>query len=175
MWKDQVACLEFAPASRIIQFTQSDWNTYYHKRHSLLIPNNECRPVSVTDTRFRHTIPQFQDYALPRFFSFLVPFVVAGMSTPICKQDILALEMLGIRHCVSLTAEEPLDENWFLGTSVKHTFWPIENYYPVAIGHVDAFLNIVQAHLYANDESDRGSILVHCGGRIIAIYDSWTN
>jgi len=98
-------------------------------------------------------------YKLPRFFRWLIPFYIAIMSTPRNEEDIIALASprLGIRHILTLTEEEPLDESWFRGKSITNTYLPIPNYYPPSIEQMDLIINLLE------DES-KLPLLIHCGG-----------
>ncbi|KAJ3105744.1 hypothetical protein HDU97_007564 [Phlyctochytrium planicorne] len=109
------------------------------------------------------------DYRLPRFFSWLVPFVLAGMSTPKTSTDIRALKELGVGNVITLTEEEPLPEKWFEAAGVRHYFWPTRNYHPPHTVHADRFLHLLIKTVHGNGESQAGSaqgsaFLVHCGG-----------
>lgn len=167
LWTKNIALLELIPSSKYIHFERQDWHQYTSNRHSLLIPDQECNPCPIHEKITRLAIPHSPDsYSLPRNFSFLVPLLISGMSTPTCKKDVQALDTIGVRHCVTLTAESPLQESWFHDTNVVHTFWPIENYYPVSVGHMDAFVGIVASCIYPFEKDQAGSVLVHCGGTI---------
>jgi len=98
-------------------------------------------------------------FSLPRFFSWVVPFFLAGMSTPRSEADISALSSphLGVRHVVTLTEEEPLPEAWFQGKTISNTHLPVTNYHAPSIEQVDYFLRLL------NDPS-KTPLLVHCGG-----------
>ncbi|KAJ3020487.1 UNVERIFIED_CONTAM: hypothetical protein HDU68_010158 [Siphonaria sp. JEL0065] len=101
-------------------------------------------------------------HKLPRRFSWVVPLLLAGMSTPKCEQDIIGLKQLGIRTVITLTEEEPLPQEWFENHDMMNHFWPVTNYYPPSIAHADRFNQILlQHHL-----EKKGGILVHCGGGI---------
>ncbi|KAI8849489.1 protein-tyrosine phosphatase-like protein, partial [Chytridium lagenaria] len=97
----------------------------------------------------------------PRFFSWLVPLVIAGISTPKCAADVRALKTLGIRTVITLTEEEPLPEKWFDDAIVRHHFWPVRNYHPPCVSHADQFIRIVVDAVHGKD---RHGVLVHCGG-----------
>ncbi|KAI9350718.1 hypothetical protein BDR26DRAFT_506719 [Obelidium mucronatum] len=101
-------------------------------------------------------------HKLPRRFSWVVPLLLAGMSTPKCAEDIHALKMLGIRTVITLTEEEPLPKEWFEPLDVANHFWPVTNYYPPSIAHADRFNQILLQHHHEK----KGGILVHCGGGI---------
>lgn len=121
-------------------------------------------PTRIAASRDRTLIPYFLTpqpsfYRLPRFFTWVVPFTLAAMSTPRNAEDIKALASphIGIRHIVTLTEEEPLDASWFRGGRVKHTYLPVPNYDPPTIEQVDLILRLTQ------NESNL-PILIHCGG-----------
>jgi atypical dual specificity phosphatase len=95
-----------------------------------------------------------QDYHMPRFFRWVVPFCLAAMSTPRNAADIACLQLLGIKHVVTLTEESPLPESWF-NASIGHTHMPVPNYEPPTFEQVDIFMDIVSKH---------APVLVHCGG-----------
>ncbi|RKO94046.1 hypothetical protein BDK51DRAFT_10571, partial [Blyttiomyces helicus] len=97
---------------------------------------------------------------LARFFTWVVPFRIAGMSTPRGAHDIamLASPAIGIRRVVTLTEEEPLAETWFVGTGVAHTYLPIENMRGATVEQIDIFMRLAVETEY------EGPLLVHCGG-----------
>lgn len=101
-------------------------------------------------------------WKLPRFFSWVIPFHLAGMSTPKTKDDIEALKALGVTQVITLTEEEPLPSHWF-GNGIKNTFIPTDNYYPPTVQQMDHALRIIYDEP-TNDEAVRGMTLVHCGG-----------
>lgn len=98
-------------------------------------------------------------FSLPRFFRWIVPFFLSVMSTPRHERDIdvLASPHIGIRHVITLTAEDPLPEEWFLNKTISHTHLPVENYRPPTIEQVDLFFRLL------NDPT-KTPLLVHCGG-----------
>ncbi|KAG0609238.1 hypothetical protein M758_8G169100 [Ceratodon purpureus] len=95
-------------------------------------------------------------YELPRFFSWIVPYFLAGMSTPRNEQDVDTLGEIGINRILTLTKEEPLPASWFAYKTVKNIFIPVENYKVPTFKEVDYFLDAV------NEEQTIW--LVHCGG-----------
>ncbi|WOO76683.1 Dual specificity protein phosphatase 23 [Vanrija pseudolonga] len=95
-------------------------------------------------------------YELPRFFSWLYPGRVAGMSTPRRAADVDALATMGFTHVLTLTEETPLDEQWFRFV-LEHVFVPVPNYHPPTIAEMDAIWGMVVAG---------GVWLVHCGGGV---------
>ncbi|KAI8594083.1 hypothetical protein BDZ88DRAFT_402519 [Geranomyces variabilis] len=99
-------------------------------------------------------------YKLPRFFSWLLPFKLAVMSTPKRTQDITALrEQLYISVVVTLTKETPLPAEWFAQrANVRNVFLAVENYRAPTVEQVDYFIDLVTS-LPANEAA-----LVHCGG-----------
>ena len=94
-------------------------------------------------------------YELPRFFSWIVPYFLAGMSTPRNEQDVDVLAALGINRILTLTKEEPLPASWFAYKTVKNIFIPVENYKVPTFKEVDYFLDAVN--------EDQTTWLVHCG------------
>ncbi|RKP09153.1 protein-tyrosine phosphatase-like protein, partial [Thamnocephalis sphaerospora] len=123
---------------------------------------------------------------MPRFFSWVVPGFLAGMSTPRNADDIRALRALGITLVVTATEEEPLRSEWFstaadgeqdaqaTGTlptpSIRNLFLPTRNYDPPSEAQMDAFLCAVASeHALARTHEPQASktwraVLVHCGG-----------
>lgn len=95
------------------------------------------------------------DYEFPRFFSWIVPFFLAGMSTPRNERDVDALADLGINRVLTLTKEEPLPTAWFRYKAVQNVFLPVENYKAPTFKEVDYFLDAVN--------EDETVWLVHCG------------
>lgn len=103
-------------------------------------------------------------YRLPRYFSFVVPMFLAGMSTPRCKTDIEALGALGVRLVITLTAEQPLPKEWFAGR-IKNTFHPVRNYEAPTQVQIDAILeSLAKLHRLNSMEQHMNSAVVHCGG-----------
>ena len=99
---------------------------------------------------------------LPRFFSWLVPGVLAGMSTPKSARDIKLLEKLGITHVITLTEEEPLPRPWFsvvAGRNIRNTFVPTRNFYSPTSTQMDFVIRGI-----CEDAKAGGRTLVHCGG-----------
>ncbi|KAH8591103.1 hypothetical protein B0O99DRAFT_633140 [Bisporella sp. PMI_857] len=95
--------------------------------------------------------------ALPRFFSMVLPYRLAGMSTPRNEQDIDMLAKIGVTKVLTLTEEEPLDPSWFEYKRVSHIFIPTPNYKPPTIAEMDYIYQ-----LFCDDID--GFWLVHCGG-----------
>lgn len=100
----------------------------------------------------------YKQHELPRFFSWIVPYFLAGMSTPRCEKDVDALAELGITRILTLTQEEPLPASWFAYKSIKNIFIPVANYMAPTFQEVDYFIDAV------TEESDDACWLVHCGG-----------
>lgn len=94
---------------------------------------------------------------LPRFFSWVYPGRVAGMSTPRHARDMDTLVDMGFTHVLTLTAEEPLPAAWLHLKPLEHIFVPVRNYGSPSLGEMDAIL----AHVLAG-----GVWLVHCGGGV---------
>ncbi|KAJ3202305.1 hypothetical protein HDU67_000646 [Dinochytrium kinnereticum] len=146
---------------------------YRDRRFDLLEPNSITRGLPV-ESRDRFSLdPEFlrriqrsgtEAYRLPRFFSWIVPFLIAGMSTPKSALDVMALKELGVGIVITLTEEEPLPESWFTDAKVTHHFWPTKNYHPPYISHADRFLHLLIRAVHRPDQSTREAVLVHCGG-----------
>ncbi|THW51722.1 hypothetical protein D6D22_00711 [Aureobasidium pullulans] len=97
-------------------------------------------------------------YRLPRFFRWLLPFRLAVMSTPRCKEDITALVTQNITLVVTLTEEEPLSAEWFADTSCRNVLMPVRNYKAPTVEQVDEFIECVDSLPIEE------AALVHCGG-----------
>ncbi|KAK1946650.1 Dual specificity protein phosphatase 23 [Phytophthora citrophthora] len=102
-----------------------------------------------------------EEYTLPRFLRWIVPFQLAAMSTPRSREDIRCLcYSLHIRHVVTLTEEEPLPSAWFEGLpNITNTFLPVANYKAPSIPQIDMFMR-----LCCSSSPLRTPVLVHCGG-----------
>lgn len=100
--------------------------------------------------------------SLPRFFSWIVPFHLAVMSTPRNGADIEMLEnSIGVQHVVTLTAEGPLPTEWFAdGHSIANTFLPVDNYCAPTPAQIDMFIQAC----CSPPSSGSTPVLVHCGG-----------
>lgn len=107
--------------------------------------------TAVAESRSRFWL---DDYEMPRFFSWLYPGRVAGMSTPRWDQDIDILVQLGFTHVLSLTAESPLDPDWFRFKPIKHVPLPIEDYNHPTLAEMDTVLCSIE---------EGGTWLIHCG------------
>ena len=147
----------------------------------LLIGDVGVLPSLCLDPRDRLFVPYTTgsttpDRKLPRNFRWLVPFCIAVMSTPrynsySCpphpsshydnrdENDIatLASPHIGIRHVLTLTEEEPLNEAWFKDHPIKNTYLPIPNFHAPSIEQMDIILNLAQ------DDANL-PLLIHCGG-----------
>ncbi|PWN41318.1 hypothetical protein IE81DRAFT_292060 [Ceraceosorus guamensis] len=99
----------------------------------------------------------FGTYGIPRFFSWVYPGRIAGMSTPRNAQDIDALVDMGFDHVLSLAAESPLDPAWFRFKAIKHVFVPLENYGHPTLEEMDSILELIE---------QSGTWLIHCGGGV---------
>ncbi|THY75353.1 hypothetical protein D6C86_03755 [Aureobasidium pullulans] len=97
-------------------------------------------------------------YRLPRFFRWLLPFRLAVMSTPRCKEDITALATQNITLVVTLTEEEPLSAEWFADTSCRNVLMPVRNYKAPTVEQVDEFIGCIDILPIEQ------AALVHCGG-----------
>jgi atypical dual specificity phosphatase len=93
---------------------------------------------------------------LPRFFSWIYPDRIAGMSTPRSKADVELLSHMSFTHVLSLTEESPLDESWFI-LGPEHIFIPIPNYDAPTLQEMD--------HVYQKI-LEGGVWLIHCGGGV---------
>lgn len=98
----------------------------------------------------------FGSSQLPRFFSWIVPYFLAGMSTPRKVEDIDVLAEIGVNRILTLTKEEPLPASWFAYKSVKNVFLPVKNYEAPTFKEVDWFIEAVT--------EEETVWLVHCGG-----------
>ncbi|KAL3665668.1 hypothetical protein V7S43_009101 [Phytophthora oleae] len=102
-----------------------------------------------------------EQYTLPQFMRWIVPFQLAAMSTPRNRDDIRCLcYSLHIRHVVTLTEEEPLPSAWFDELpNITNTFLPVPNYKAPSIPQIDMFMRLCCSSLPA-----KTPVLVHCGG-----------
>lgn len=96
-------------------------------------------------------------YELPRFFSWVFPGRIAGMSTPRHAGDIGVLIDMGFTHVLTLTEESPLDPAWFRLQPLRHIYIPVRNYGTPTLEEMDAILEQV---------CEGGVWLVHCGGGV---------
>ncbi|ORX38713.1 hypothetical protein BD324DRAFT_622037 [Kockovaella imperatae] len=131
-------------------------------RHLLLVRFPRCLDQRLSDQLWTTPIDPrhrctFMSYDLPRYFSWVYPGRLAGMSTPRREADIDTLIEMGMTHVLSLTKEEPLDEKWFRLKPLKHNFIPIDNYGTPTREEMDIVYAQVQ---------DGGTWLVHCGGGV---------
>lgn len=150
---------------RVKEYTRKMLKKLWSKGHigmnaipwsSIIDSGDECEKL-YTESRDRTLVDGVQ---MRWFFSWLIPGIVAGMSTPKSKEDILLLEKLGFTSVITLTEEEPLPCEWFENTRVVNHFWPVTNYYPPTITHADKFLFILVEAFY----NKGGGVLVHCKG-----------
>lgn len=117
----------------------------------------ERNPLPI-ETRHYVKIPSMASaHRMPRNFSWIIPHLLAGSSTPRNQEDISALAALGFRLVITLTKEEPLNPDWFEQHDLlKNLFIPVPNYYPPSVAQTDeALYQMVQSG---------GPVLVHCGG-----------
>ncbi|KAH9261719.1 hypothetical protein BASA81_000375 [Batrachochytrium salamandrivorans] len=99
-------------------------------------------------------------FELPRFFSWVVPQRLCGMSTPRNARDVEAVCLaLDVGLVVSLTVESPLPEEWFAKVDCHHAFLPCDNYHPPSLAQVDEFIALAFCAM-----GKRRAVLVHCGG-----------
>lgn len=96
-------------------------------------------------------------YELPRFFSWIYPSRLTGMSTPRNVEDINILIDMGFSHILTLTRESPLDSAWFHLKSVRHIYVPLSNYGAPTVEEMDTIFE---------QFSNGGTWLVHCGGGV---------
>ncbi|KAJ3277108.1 hypothetical protein HDV01_000160 [Terramyces sp. JEL0728] len=157
LWKKSIVLLECIKEPKL-GFTRNEMLIYQTKRNTIYSPTDEIDENHLNQSRNRIVV---KGYRMPRFFSWIVPFVLAGMSTPKNKMDIIHLETIGVQRVITLTEEEPLPKEWFSDSRIQHEFWPVSNYYPPAIAHVDAFIKLLVQTIHSDDP---GSVLVHCGG-----------
>ncbi|KAL7267676.1 hypothetical protein RUND412_009726, partial [Rhizina undulata] len=122
-------------------------------------------PSRSVDPRRRYVVPSpsgdFQ--TLPRFFSWIIPFYLAGMSTPRSEDDISLLShAANITLVITLTLETPLPSNWF-SAKIRNIHIPIENNYPPTVHQTDFLLSLLISEPFRNPKSP-GRTLLHCGG-----------
>jgi atypical dual specificity phosphatase len=162
LWKKGTVSVEMFLEQAWVPMTEQQYRQYQDERMYIVEPGESFEPFCVEEPRIRvHVDCITMKQELPRFFSWVVPFVLAGMSTPKSRNDIIALEQLGIGIVITLTEEEPLPASWFHDTSVQNVFWPVTNYYAPYVTHVDHFMKLLATQRCS--ERPRG-ILVHCGG-----------
>lgn len=94
---------------------------------------------------------------LPRFFSWLFPGHLAGMSTPRHAEDIDTLISMGFTHILTLTAEQPLNPAWFYLKPIQNVYIPLRNYGTPTIEEMDVIFDQI---------CEGGVWLVHCGGGV---------
>ena len=99
----------------------------------------------------------FINYRLPRFFSWLYPGRIAGMSTPRNEKDVNALSSMGFTHVLTLTREAPLDPTWFLAREIENVHLPLDNYRAPTLEEMDTVYEMI---------CNGGVWLVHCGGGV---------
>jgi atypical dual specificity phosphatase len=107
-------------------------------------------------TNPRETI-KYVGHELPRNFSWIYPFRIAGMSTPRSEDDIDCLERMGITDLLSLNKEGPLPRHWFELKKIKHHQVMLDNYAAPTCAEMDVIWDRVSAG---------GTWLVHCGGGV---------
>ena len=110
--------------------------------------------TSPVDSRERLS---YLEQDLPRFFSWLYPHRLAGMSTPRTESDIDLLLDIGITTILTLTEEQPLNPQWFLFKSIKNIFIGVKNYDTPTIAEMDIIFDRFQ-------QDTDGRWLIHCGG-----------
>ena len=97
--------------------------------------------------------------SLPRYFTWVVPGFLAGMSSPRKQADIDLLQRVGIKSVITLTGESPLNTEWFKDREIENQLLPVQNMGPPSIQQVDYFIRMCQRHW-----NDHKAILCHCGG-----------
>ena len=117
---------------------------------------NETCTLWTAPTVARERALYLGQYELPRFFSWVYPGRVAGMSTPRKEADIDVLRDMGFTHMLSLTEETPLDEAWF-SFKLQHIFIPIRNYGAPTLQEMDNVFGRIK---------EGGTWVVHCGGGV---------
>ncbi|KAJ3220830.1 hypothetical protein HK099_003986 [Clydaea vesicula] len=154
---------DFLTASKLF-LNEEEHKQYLDYRMDIMSPSEDIEEIldATSDRVMMRNYLKASSYLLPRRFSWIVPLLLAGMSIPRSKEDIVALKEMGVSAVISLTEEKPLDESWFIETDVKLYFWPLTDYFPPSIAHVDKFMEIVLQHF----TEKKGSILVHCMGGI---------
>ncbi|KAL1916184.1 uncharacterized protein VTP21DRAFT_5801 [Calcarisporiella thermophila] len=96
-------------------------------------------------------------YVLPRFFRWIIPFRLAGMSTPRSSEDVTRLAQLGITTIITLTEEQPLSREWFhTSLGIKNVFFPVKNYKAPSEEQMNDIIALARV--------EQGATLVHCGG-----------
>lgn len=128
-----------------LRYTLCSWPTYSRDRQMYVTHSSLTWP----ETRRE----------IPRRFSWVYPYRLAGMSTPRNEDDIITLLDLGITHILTLTEESPLPAKWFINKKVTHRFIPVPNYAPATIAEMDHIY-----HCFIQDTKSRW--LIHCGGGI---------
>src|SRR5690606_10958449 len=88
---------------------------------SFLVPSKDfltlifSEPRSITEgkaeTSVSDSVATF--HRMPRYFSWVIPHVLAAQSTPRSLNDIVALEQLGFRLAVTMNEEGRLPQSWF--------------------------------------------------------------
>ena len=126
-----------------------------------LLMRLEFKPVCI-ENRQRYLV---NNVKLPRKFTWIVPGVLAGMSTPRNAEDILILKSLNIAKVFTLTKETPLDAAWF-DEEIKNEYIPVENYKAPTFNQVDYILQQIMKSAYLLANNQLLPVLVHCGGGI---------
>ncbi|KAJ3408004.1 hypothetical protein CcCBS67573_g00329 [Chytriomyces confervae] len=147
------------PNLNLLLLTPAELTAYHELRFNLIETD---AAVVENHTLAKTKVVMNTSHKLPRRFSWVIPLLLAGMSTPKSEEDIIALKALGITTVFTLTEEEPLPKAWFETHEMTNFFWPVTNYYPPAIAHADRFNQILLQHMLEK----KGGILVHCGGGI---------
>ena len=102
---------------------------------------------------------KFKGHELPRYFSWVVPFFFAVASQPRSDVDIKCFDEIGIRHVITLTAENELDSAWFEGRQIQNTYLPIKNMQRPSLRQADYFIALCQKFTQTKEP-----FLIQCGG-----------
>ena len=97
--------------------------------------------------------------SLARYFTWIVPGFLAGMSSPRTQTDIDLLEKIGIKLVMTLTEESPLNADWFNEREIDNQLIPVKNMEAPTLQQANFF--ILACQRYWNSHK---AILIHCGG-----------
>ena len=118
------------------------------------LPDLSPMELWLTPTQSRERSLFLGTIGLPRFFSWVYPDKIAGMSTPRNKADCTILKRMGFTHVLSLTEETPLDDAWF-AMGPQRLYIPLSNYDSPTLQEMDQVYDRI---------SEGGVWLIHCGG-----------
>ncbi|KAI9222153.1 hypothetical protein BC828DRAFT_396946 [Blastocladiella britannica] len=99
--------------------------------------------------------------ALPRFFSWLIPGVLCGMSEPCSAADVVLVRELGVGLVVTTTLEKQLPDVWFPEANSRVVL-PVADQEPPTVAQADAFIRLVVLAYHRNNKAC--GTLVHCAG-----------